>query len=104
MMTSSERPITSALSQPKRVVAARFHNTIVAATAEAVHATARQVGVGPVVLTGGCFQNALLTERLAGALASSFSVYLHHQVPPGDGGLALGQAVVAAAIARRLMT
>ena len=84
-------------------ISARFHNTIVAATAEAVRAAARQVGVLPVVLTGGCFQNALLTERLAGELATSFSVYLHHQVPPGDGGLALGQAVAAAAIARRLM-
>ena len=85
-------------------ISARFHNTITAATAEIVREIARLHGSLPVVLTGGCFQNALLAERLAGELASRFTVHLHRQVPPGDGGLALGQAVVAAAIARRLMS
>lgn len=84
-------------------ISARFHNTMTAATAEVVRGTARTHGAMPVVLTGGCFQNALLAERLAGELASGLTVYLHRQVPPGDGGLALGQAVVAAAVARRLM-
>ena len=54
------------------------------------------------MLTGGCFQNALLTERVLAALSPEFSVHLHGEVPPGDGGLALGQAVVAAAVARRI--
>jgi hydrogenase maturation protein HypF len=83
------------------VIAARFHNTLVAATAAAVRAAAQVHGTLPVVLTGGCFQNALLTERLARALGGVFMVCLHRNVPPGDGGLALGQAVVAAAIARQ---
>jgi hydrogenase maturation protein HypF len=74
-----------------------------AATAEVVREAARLHGALPVVLTGGCFQNARLAESLAGELASGFTVHLHRLVPPGDGGLALGQAVVAAAIARRLM-
>jgi hydrogenase maturation protein HypF len=87
---------------PPPLISARFHNTIVAATAEVVRAAARLHGQLPVVLTGGCFQNARLAEGLASALASQLSVYLHHQVPPGDGGLAVGQAVVAAALARRL--
>jgi hydrogenase maturation protein HypF len=52
------------------------------------------------VLTGGCFQNARLTERILAELAGSFEVYQHGQVPPGDGGIALGQAVVADATAR----
>lgn len=82
-------------------IAAWFHNTLVAATAAVVGAAARMYGALPVVLTGGCFQNALLAERLAGALASDFAVWLHRDVPPGDGGLALGQAMVAAAIARQ---
>jgi hydrogenase maturation protein HypF len=53
-----------------------------------------------VVFTGGCFQNARLTESLLAALAPDFSVRLPGQVPPGDGGLALGQALVADAVAR----
>ena len=86
---------------PASRISARFHNTIVAATADVVCAAARAHGALPVVLTGGCFQNPRLTEGLAGALAH-LSVQLHREVPPGDGGLALGQAVVAAAMARQL--
>jgi hydrogenase maturation protein HypF len=85
-------------------ISGRFHNTLTAATAELVRETARVHGVLPVVLTGGCFQNALLAERISAELSSGFVVYLHRDVPPGDGGIALGQAVVAAAIARRLGT
>jgi hydrogenase maturation protein HypF len=85
---------------PAAVVSARFHNTIAAATAEAVRAAAREHGALPVVLTGGCFQNPRLAESLAGDLASDFSVYLHRRVPPGDGGIALGQAMIADAIIR----
>ncbi len=45
-----------------------------------------------IVLTGGCFQNALLTERVYYKLhKAGFSVYLHKEIPPGDGGIALGQ-------------
>jgi hydrogenase maturation protein HypF len=83
-------------------ISARFHNTIVAATTDVVHAAASTHGALPVVLSGGCFQNPRLTESLAAALRLQFPVYLHGAVPPGDGGLALGQAVVAAAIARRM--
>jgi hydrogenase maturation protein HypF len=47
------------------------------------------------VLTGGCFQNARLAEGLLRGLSGDFQVYLPGEIPPGDGGLALGQAVVA---------
>lgn len=83
-------------------ISARFHNTIVAATAHVVSAVAKAHGALPVVLTGGCFQNPRLAEGLAGALTGDFPVHVHGDVPPGDGGLALGQVVVAAAVARRL--
>ena len=53
-----------------------------------------------MVLTGGCFQNPLLTERLLGEL-EGFEVHLHRQVPAGDGGVALGQLLVADATLRR---
>jgi hydrogenase maturation protein HypF len=86
--------------QPASMISARFHNTLVAATAEAVRAAAREYGRLPVVLTGGCFQNPRLAETLAAGLGEQFTVYLHQRVPPGDGGIALGQAVVAAAMSR----
>ena len=76
-------------------LAARFHETLVAATADVVRAVGRSRGTMPVMLTGGCFQNVRLASGLARALASDFAVYVHGHVPPGDGGIALGQLVVA---------
>ena len=81
-------------------VSARFHETVVRATV-AVLTCARSVhGALPVLLTGGCFQNARLAEGIARALTPS-PVYRHGRIPPGDGGIALGQAVVADAVVRR---
>jgi hydrogenase maturation protein HypF len=80
---------------PAGAVAARFHATLVAAGAALVRRAARRTGVLPVVLTGGCFQNARLAEGLLRELSGEFPVYLPGEIPPGDGGLALGQAVVA---------
>lgn len=82
-------------------ISARFHNTIAVATVAMVRAAAQANGALPVVLTGGCFQNARLAEHVAGGLRSAFDVFVHERVPPGDGGIALGQAAVAGAIARR---
>jgi hydrogenase maturation protein HypF len=85
---------------PVATISARFHNTLAAAAAAAVRLVARERGQRAVVLSGGCFQNARLTEQVIAHLASPFAVHLHGRVPPGDGGLALGQAVVAATIAK----
>jgi len=64
------------------------------------HASAR--GIRTVVLTGGVFQNVLLTGLIAHPLvARGFDVRTHHIVPPNDGGLALGQAFVASARSRQ---
>jgi hydrogenase maturation protein HypF len=79
-------------------VSARFHETMAEAGAALVRRALAERGGLPVVLTGGCFQNERLVEgllrRLPGAL-----VLRHGEVPPGDGGVALGQAVVADATA-----
>lgn len=88
---------------PARIIAARFHNTLAAATAAVVRdwttVPDHTADPQPVVLTGGCFQNPLLTERLLAELRSA-TVFLHRDVPPGDGGIALGQALVADAAIR----
>jgi hydrogenase maturation protein HypF len=81
-------------------IAAAFHNTLAAATDAAVRAAGRRYGRLPVVASGGCFQNARLAESVRAALAPDFDVRFHEQVPPGDGGIALGQVVVASAMER----
>ena len=88
--------------EPVSRIAARIHNTLAAVSVDLVRAAARGAGRLPVVLSGGCFQNARLAETIVRGLEPAFTVHLHHRVPPGDGGIALGQAVVAAAQARSL--
>ncbi|HMA48049.1 MAG TPA: hypothetical protein VKP11_12795, partial [Frankiaceae bacterium] len=87
-----------AAGTPVPTVAARFHNGV----ADAVLAVCRQVragtGLSTVALSGGVFQNVLLVTRtVAGLRGAGFEVLTHHRVPPNDGGVSLGQAVVAAA-------
>jgi hydrogenase maturation protein HypF len=78
----------------RAIVASRFHNALV----DAIVAVAQMVGQPCVALTGGCFQNRMLTERAAGRLErAGFEVLLHRRVPPNDGGISLGQVAVAAA-------
>jgi hydrogenase maturation protein HypF len=86
--------VERAAGVPLARLSARFHNALSAAIVE----VARRVGCPRVALTGGCFQNRLLTERAAAALRrEGFEVLLHREVPPNDGGICLGQAAVAAA-------
>jgi hydrogenase maturation protein HypF len=59
----------------------------------------RCIGLQRVCLTGGSFQNwRLLRLATSGLRDAGFEVYMHARVPPNDGGLALGQAVVASAL------
>lgn len=75
--------------------AAKFHNTLVAMIVQ----VAERVGEERVVLTGGCFQNVYLLERTVQSLRTAgFESYWHRQVPPNDGGLALGQLMAAATL------
>ena len=84
-------------SVPVPVISRRFHNGIVEAFARAAELVRDQSALNRVCLSGGSFQNAFLLEQLTRRLAASgFDVYSHSEVPAGDGGLSLGQAVVAA--------
>jgi hydrogenase maturation protein HypF len=74
------------------VISAKFHNAL----AEMIVVVAKKIGEQNVVLTGGCFQNCYLTERAVARLREeNFTAYWHKQIPPNDGGIALGQAVAA---------
>lgn len=78
------------------VIAARFHESVAVMIAEACRRLREATGIGRVGLTGGVFQNPLLVRRtVTGLRAEGFDVLLHHRVPCNDGGLALGQAVIA---------
>jgi len=80
-------------------VAWRFHARLAARLAAVAAAAARRLGEDAVALTGGCLQNRLLSEMLRSRLlAAGLDPILHRRIPPNDGGLAVGQAAIAAAI------
>jgi hydrogenase maturation protein HypF len=80
---------------PAAIIAAKFHHALV----EGLVVVARQAGETRVALTGGCFQNKLLTERAVRRLhEEGFQPCWHRRVPPNDGGIALGQAMAAAQV------
>jgi hydrogenase maturation protein HypF len=82
---------------PVPLIAARFHRAVAVAVAAVCRAARRETGARVAALSGGVFANALLDAECAALLAADgFTVLRHRRVPPGDGGLALGQLIVAA--------
>ncbi|HVS34897.1 MAG TPA: carbamoyltransferase HypF [Gemmataceae bacterium] len=80
------------------VIARRFHSTVADLIAGVCGRIRAETQLNTVVLSGGVFLNALLTREATARLQSDgFRVYRHRKVPPGDGGLSLGQLAVAAA-------
>ncbi|MBI4730100.1 MAG: carbamoyltransferase HypF [Acidobacteria bacterium] len=80
-------------------ISARFHAGVAAMVAEVLERLRRATGIGTVALSGGVFQNALLTGTVTPLLeGGGFEVLRHRRVPANDGGIALGQAAVAAAV------
>jgi hydrogenase maturation protein HypF len=84
-------------SSPVGIVSCRFHKGFVDVLARVASLIQAKSGVNNVCLSGGSFQNVFLLEHLTRRLeADGLNVFTHSEVPPGDGGLSLGQALVAA--------
>ncbi|MFH1102196.1 MAG: carbamoyltransferase HypF [Pseudomonadota bacterium] len=78
----------------------KFHATIIRLFSHLCGEISKKTGIKQVVLSGGVFQNAILLEGfMALLMQNGFDVYTHSQVPANDGGISLGQAVVAASLA-----
>lgn len=90
-----------AAGAPASAISTRFHGGLAIAVADLAADLLRACDsetARTVVLSGGCFQNSLLLERVKARLeADSVNVLIHAKVPANDGGLSLGQAVIAAA-------
>ncbi len=98
------RPLIAAVAEDAErgtdaaLIARRFHSTLTDIIALVCDHLRKMTGLGAVVLSGGVFQNALLTTEVSSRLSQErFRVYRHRLVPPSDGGLSLGQLAVAAA-------
>ncbi|KPJ62422.1 MAG: hypothetical protein AMS15_04055 [Planctomycetes bacterium DG_23] len=80
-------------------IACKFHNTVVNFSLDVCLELREAQGINEVALSGGCFQNEYLSEELVrGLKEKGFVVYEHSQVPPNDGGISLGQAVIAGSL------
>ncbi|HHT9155188.1 MAG TPA: Kae1-like domain-containing protein [Candidatus Tripitaka sp. YC43] len=81
---------------PITKISSRFHYSVALMTGEVCKRIRGESGQKRVVLSGGVFQNVLLLRLCEGILGrEGFDVYIHHKVPTNDGGLSLGQAVIA---------
>jgi hydrogenase maturation protein HypF len=78
-------------------ISAKFHNGLAQLALEVCQHLRSTKGIEQVALSGGVWQNITLLRRTLSLLQEAgFDVYIHHQVPTNDGGLSLGQAVIAA--------
>lgn len=86
----------------REVVAARFHNAVADVVVESCRRVRTETGVSVAALSGGVFQNLLLSRRVVRLLRrDGFQVLTHRRVPPNDGGISLGQVAIAAALGDR---
>lgn len=82
---------------PTSKISARFHNGLAEAVRMVVQKISHDSGIREVALSGGVWQNITLLRRTLSLLQDDgFEVYIHREVPPNDGGLSLGQAMIAA--------
>ncbi|MFB7374406.1 carbamoyltransferase HypF [Streptomyces sp. NPDC056222] len=107
-LTADPAPLLTAVAAdvldgtPAAVVAARFHRALARLVRTVCGAARSETGVETVALTGGVFANTVLSSACArGLREDGFTVLRHRLIPPNDGGLALGQLVVAARVTDR---
>jgi len=80
---------------PISIISSRFHNGVSEMVKNVVITLRQETGISQVALSGGVWQNAILLSKTTELLQNNrFTVLLHHQVPPNDGGVSLGQAVI----------
>jgi hydrogenase maturation protein HypF len=94
MLHAIVNDLKSGTSVPQ--ISGRFHYTLVDIVDTISQQLRASTGIGTVALSGGVFQNVTLLQQAVSRLSQSgFTVLTHRLVPPNDGGLALGQAMVA---------
>jgi hydrogenase maturation protein HypF len=94
LLSATMEDLHQGISQGRMSV--KFHNTIARMINEMCHLIADETGLSQVAISGGVFQNRLLLRKTVRLLESSgFQVFTHRQVPCNDGGISLGQAVIA---------
>jgi len=82
-------------TQPKEQISAKFQNGVSRMVVWVCERVREKTGINEVALSGGVFQNFWLLGRITEWLREkNFKVYVHHQVPTNDGGIALGQAII----------
>ncbi len=95
VLESLVKDVMAGVPIPK--ISARFHNGLAESVRETVRKISVETGIRSVILSGGVWQNLTLLRRTLTLLQSDdFRVYIHREVPTNDGGLSLGQAVIAA--------
>lgn len=84
--------------ESRSAIAARFHHALIAGVSRMTHRLAEREQISTVVLSGGVFQNRLISEGLREPLsAAGLTLLIPALLPANDGGLSLGQAAVARA-------
>ncbi len=87
------------IGMPAFVIGGKFHNSLIQGCVDVTASISQETHIKKVVLSGGCFQNRRLLEGMISALRQKgLEVFSHQLVPTNDGGISLGQAVVAGAI------
>lgn len=90
--------------RPRGTIAQKFHLTLAEMFTAALVKVRDETGLNRVVISGGVFHNQILLAALIALLNQhEFMVYHHRQVPPGDGGISLGQAIIASEVLRNVL-